>query len=611
MSSTLNGDNSQDQNPELVLIVSLWAGIASFLLLAVLVYFCLFRQNSSGTDDEIEVFASPNNKKYRTLDKEEKNNELCLTCTQSCLVGNGTGCGMQSLCVACSEVNMNCPFCDAPFVFENPVECPCGVTIDVYKMALFGQSSYFPKVERLFLRCLRTPPGERDHLVKVIELLCGASVVSEFAKNGWDIMPSISLLLNSVLFGTLELKFHDRSSDINSCALYGIVVNGIRKQIEKPEQKIPLGLTLEKPYLIPKIAVTSADMTLRRFPISSFTVKFTLTHSKLIWQIVKHIMEGNISEYEWQAITDESFAAMTATGWNIIKPIESLRKNRVGCTLETLTSGLDSNSAAVIEVILIMLKRREYMGTWRAFFFGPPLDDIYARGTFSVPRSTCSIMNNFIATLFCYCCSPALSTQLEMVPLNGSSITSNAGTDEEVGGGSLGSWGEIKEEVSEGGSEGQPVSLVEQMRQVKKKREKQVAFTDSGVQMPSNESISGLLKKYNTIYKEIFTGIWMRFKFGNEESYRTRFVWIDDKEKTFYWFNTEELDKSKAKAVHLVKDVVSNGITCKQTQWTIISKSGKKEDNILLTVVSSPNHSDNVAIAAAWTAVAQKINSGG
>ena len=87
-----------------------------------------------------------------------------------------------------------------------------------------------------------------------------------------------------------------------------------------------------------------------------------------------------------------------------------------------------------------------------------------------------------------------------------------------------------------------------------------------------------------------------------------RFVWIDESQKTFFWYNTESPDKTKAIGIHLVNDVVPNGITCHQTEWYICRSKSDKDKNVCLMLASSPHRSENVISAAEWFKVANAIN---
>jgi len=219
---TSSNDVGNQQFYELLVIIVCWISLITicFCCLGCSYLSCYTEYNTGSENVSLNIAQT---ERYNESDhagtlitNDLSEREMCTNCLEACLVPNPFSSHFNDfaklpLCSICSATTVSCPFCNTTTTLNSTSECPCGISIDMHKMALFAQSSYFPKVERLFFRCANSQ-GEREHLIKVIEMLCAASVVSDFSKNGWDIMQSISLLLNSVLYGTLELKFHDRTS---------------------------------------------------------------------------------------------------------------------------------------------------------------------------------------------------------------------------------------------------------------------------------------------------------------------------------------------------------------------------------------------------------------
>ena len=514
--SSVSTSNNDTQNYELVIICICWIAVAAFCASALCCFnLTCYREHYSDISQvesqvEADLFAARNEvyeKKYGAPPSAVRN-DMGFVEDGECI----PYCKSVEFAFSCSPVFMRCPFCNEVFRFDSPTECRCNFSVDVYKMAIFAQSSYFPKVERNFFRCFRSQK-EREHVSKVIEMLCGASVVTEFSKNGWDIMPSISLLLNSVLCGTLNVKFIDLSGDINSCALFAILVNGLRDSIKRSPHLAPSGFTLEQPFLVPKIKITDQDRELRRFQVTEFVRKFLALYDRFLWIIVKYMSEG-ISDVQWNGLTDTTFATMTRNGWSIVKPIQLLRKSPKDINLERLTSDIDANSAAVIEVLCIMLQRRGSGNIWHGFFCCPTLPDIY------VTKGT-----------------PTTRTRAKRIEMSEGKRPIPDIDDL------------LREENSSDNESEGVLMVVEQMRRVHTPMARiEKNFTsDLAASTSSNSSgekfaeqkvekvnpkkikksalkdiISESMKKYGVEHREIFAGVWMKMKFGNDPSFRTR-----------------------------------------------------------------------------------------
>jgi len=194
----------------------------------------------------------------------------------------------------------------------------------------------------------------------------------------------------------------------------------------------------------------------------------------------------------------------------------------------------------VIEVILIMIKRREAGNTWKSFIFGAPLHEIYTDN----PESASSHFPSF-------CCGArsqaAIDDEKDIENSNGDydydeddNLWERKDTDRAL---SMASSDVASEHV---------VSLVEQMRRAHTKKQKKVielspsrlpspspspllvspspsesAFTPTkkskvAKRVTSVAVMNNSLKKYGVNLREIFAGIWMKMRFGSEEAYRTR-----------------------------------------------------------------------------------------
>jgi len=115
------------------------------------------------------------------------------------------------------------------------------------------------------------------------------------------------------------------------------------------------------------------------------------------------------------------------------------------------------------------------------------------------------------------------------------------------------------------------------------------------------DPIQAAMQRYGVQLREIFEGKWMKKKFASEFTSRSRFVWIDDETKSFYWSKSEGRDRNNAKGINLATEVALNGVSAKKAQWHIRSKDGASSKSVDMTA-------ENDTIAAAWAKVALMIN---
>mmetsp|Transcript_22418 Transcript_22418/g.32688 ORF Transcript_22418/g.32688 Transcript_22418/m.32688 type:complete len:714 (+) Transcript_22418:111-2252(+) len=239
-----------------------------------------------------------------------------------------------------------CPGCDASNT--DIKDCACGVERKVLRKVETSAEllALVKKIQTVYSQVVQTVVNAEDisAATTAIDVLESCREMKEQEDAGWSIRAHVISMLRCMLTG--EKSYPIFGLDVNTRAL----LRHIHRQLvglPNSEAEASLGFKL---HLGPTNTFSPPLCSSSR--INSFLSR----HSTLVDEISGLVVYTS-TESRWRVVTEGALPMFEDSGWKLLRAVEQLRSGKRN--LDELTRGIDRNSKAIVEAILICVKRKE------------------------------------------------------------------------------------------------------------------------------------------------------------------------------------------------------------------------------------------------------------
>lgn len=250
-----------------------------------------------------------------------------------------------------------CPFCNE--IIDDICQS-CGVKKSAVAKARQEKEKLFKTISDLFIKIITKGRANEDQVVCAkdiqdeIECLLKSDEMIGLVEGNWDVIGCVVNLFRAASSGATHIAFEQIDHmDPNSRGLYACLVNQIRQELQSLSSSTPIECELERPFLSEDLSVR---FTSHRFPISAILRGLLVAHKDMFLGITKMLVQGG-RELEWNILYEHLLPKLTKTGWNVSDAVKLMRVHERD--LSVLAKDLDPNSAALVEVLLGMVKKKE------------------------------------------------------------------------------------------------------------------------------------------------------------------------------------------------------------------------------------------------------------